>query len=98
MSLTAIFSAALAAVVWHWWIAPLLLGGGVVVLIATIVGYLAQVTRPQFPPKGYQPPALPSDTQSDEAAAALPEATDSALATDSAPSALPEGATSEASN
>ncbi len=98
MSLTAILSVALAAVVWHWWIAPLLLGGGVVVLVATVVGYLAQVTRPRFPPKGYQPPALPSDTQSgsDQSgsdAAALSESTGSA-----APAALTEGAVPEASS
>lgn len=90
MSLTAI----LAAVVWHWWIAPLLLGGGVVVLIATVVGYLAQVTRPRFPPKGYQPPALPPNTQSGSDAAALPEST-GAAAPDPAPDPAPAAALSE---
>lgn len=39
----------IAAVVWHWWIAPLLLAGCVLFVLATIAGYLNQVTKDRYP-------------------------------------------------
>lgn len=40
----------LAAVAWHWWIAPLLVAGAVGLVLATIVGYVVKVVRPQYEP------------------------------------------------
>ena len=42
----------LLAVVWHWWIAPLLVAITVLLVIATIAGYVKVVIAPRFPPKG----------------------------------------------
>lgn len=39
------------AVVWHFWIAPILVGSGVLLIIATIVGYLNKVSKPRYAPK-----------------------------------------------
>lgn len=39
----------LIAVVWHWWIAPLLTAGAVLAVIATIAGYLRSVTSQRYP-------------------------------------------------
>ena len=39
----------LAAFVWHWWFSVLLTIGGVLFVIATIGGYLAQVTKGRYP-------------------------------------------------
>jgi hypothetical protein len=41
----------LAGVVWHYWIAVPLAFGAVLFVIATIVGYLKNVTRYRYPPK-----------------------------------------------
>jgi len=37
------------AVVWHYWIAVPLAAGGVLLLVATIVGYLKQVQAAKYP-------------------------------------------------
>ena len=37
------------AVVWHYWIAVPLAVGGVLLLVATIVGYLKQVQAAKYP-------------------------------------------------
>lgn len=39
----------LIAVVWHWWIAPLLAAGAVLAVLGTIVGYLKSVTSQRYP-------------------------------------------------
>ena len=39
----------LAAKVWHYWIAVPLVAGGVLAIIATIVGYLVKVQAPKYP-------------------------------------------------
>jgi len=39
----------LAAKVWHYWIAPILVIGAVLALVATIVGYFVKVQRPKYP-------------------------------------------------
>jgi hypothetical protein len=39
----------LIAVVWHFWIAPILVGLSVVAVVGTIVLYLTQVTRTRYP-------------------------------------------------
>lgn len=39
------------AVVWHWWIAIPLTIVAVVLILATIVGYLVTVVRPQYAPR-----------------------------------------------
>jgi len=39
----------LGAVVWHYWLAVPLAAGAVLWLIATILGYLANVTRLRYP-------------------------------------------------
>lgn len=38
----------IAAVVWHWWIALLLVVGTVPLVIATIVGYFVKVVAPRY--------------------------------------------------
>ncbi len=38
----------IAAVVWHWWIALLLVIGTVPLVIATIVGYFTKVVAPRY--------------------------------------------------
>ena len=42
----------LFATVWHYWIAPLIFLGALGFGIATIVGYLAKVVKPKYPPRG----------------------------------------------
>lgn len=37
------------AVVWHFWIAPILVGLAVLAVLAAVVGYLSQVTRARYP-------------------------------------------------
>lgn len=50
---------ALAAVVWTFWIAPLLLAAVVLVLVALGVGYLVKVVLPKYPPGSFPvPPPL----------------------------------------
>jgi len=39
----------LGAVVWHYWLAVPLAAGAVLWLIATILGYLVNVTRLRYP-------------------------------------------------
>ncbi|WP_419918540.1 hypothetical protein [Candidatus Poriferisocius sp.] len=41
----------MAAVVWHWWIALLLVLGTVPLVIATIVGYVTKVIGPRYGPR-----------------------------------------------
>ncbi len=41
----------IAAMVWHWWIALLLVLGTVPVVIATIVGYVTKVIAPRYGPR-----------------------------------------------
>jgi len=77
------------AVVWHWWIAPLLLAGGLLLLAATVAGYLRQVVRPRFPPKGFDPKAPLASPQAPQAleGATGPEAVEGAAS----PAALGQG-------
>lgn len=37
------------AVVWHYWIAPILVGLAVLAVLGAVVGYLATVTRARYP-------------------------------------------------
>ena len=37
------------AFVWHWWISAILVGAAVLTMIALLVQYLAQVSKPQYP-------------------------------------------------
>lgn len=39
-----------AAVAWHWWIAPLLVAGAVGLVVSTIIGYVNKVVKPQYDP------------------------------------------------
>ncbi len=39
----------LAAKVWHFWIAPAVVALVVLMIIATIVGYLVKVVAPKYP-------------------------------------------------
>ena len=39
----------LLAVVWHFWIAPVLVGAAVLAVVASVVGYLQQVTYKRYP-------------------------------------------------
>ncbi len=41
----------LAAVVWHYWIAVPLVGGALLAILATIVGYLKKVQSLKYPPQ-----------------------------------------------
>jgi hypothetical protein len=41
----------LAAKVWHYWIALPLVGGGLLAVVATIVGYLKKVQSLKYPPQ-----------------------------------------------
>ena len=36
-------------VVWHFWLAPVLMVGALLILIATFVGYLRKVSAPRYP-------------------------------------------------
>lgn len=42
----------LMAVVWHWWIAPLLVALTVLAIVATIAGYAKIVHGQRYPPRG----------------------------------------------
>lgn len=37
------------AVVWHFWIAPILVGLALLAVLGAVVGYLSQVTRARYP-------------------------------------------------
>jgi len=37
------------AVVWHFWIAPVLAAATLLAIAASVVGYLQQVTRQRYP-------------------------------------------------
>jgi len=39
------------AVLWHWWIAPALVLGTILVLVVTVAGYLMKVTAPKYAKK-----------------------------------------------
>jgi hypothetical protein len=39
------------AVVWHYWIALPLVGGALLAIVATIVGYLKKVQSLKYPPQ-----------------------------------------------
>lgn len=39
----------LAANVWHWWIAVLLVPGAILAVLATVVGYLRKVESIKYP-------------------------------------------------
>jgi len=39
----------LAAPVWHWWLAPVLVASGVLLILAMVAGYLLQVTKGRYP-------------------------------------------------
>jgi hypothetical protein len=41
-----------AGQVWHYWIAVPLVVGAILLIVATIVGYLTKVVRPKYPPRG----------------------------------------------
>lgn len=38
--------------VWHYWIAVPLVAGAILMIVATIIGYLNKVVRPKYPPRG----------------------------------------------
>ena len=42
----------LLAQVWHYWIAVPLVAGAILFGIATLVGYLVNVVKPKYPPRG----------------------------------------------
>lgn len=42
-------AAMVEAVVWHFWIAPILVLTVVVMLVATLIGYLRKVSAPRYP-------------------------------------------------
>jgi len=42
-------AAMVLGVVWHFWLAPVLVLGVVLLLIATFVGYLRKVSAPRYP-------------------------------------------------
>lgn len=39
------------AVVWHFWIAPILVAGAILTIGAIVAGYLGTVTSKQYPPR-----------------------------------------------
>ena len=39
----------IAAFVWHWWIAPILVASTVLFILASVGGYLSQVTKDRYP-------------------------------------------------
>jgi hypothetical protein len=39
----------LAAEIWHWWIGVVLVGAGILSVIALVAGYLKNVTAKQYP-------------------------------------------------
>ncbi len=39
----------LAGVIWHYWLAVPLVGGGILLCVATLVGYLQKVSSPRYP-------------------------------------------------
>jgi len=39
----------IAAFVWHWWLAPILVGSTVLFIIASVGGYLSLVTKDRYP-------------------------------------------------
>ena len=39
----------IAAFVWHWWIAPILVGSVVLFILASVGGYLSLVTKDRYP-------------------------------------------------
>lgn len=41
-----------AAPVWHFWIAVPLVAGAVLFGVAMVIGYLNNVVRPKYPPRG----------------------------------------------
>ena len=45
----------LAAKVWHYWIGVVISVGCVVTMVALVIGYLTNVTRPQYPRRGQRP-------------------------------------------
>ncbi len=40
------------AVVWTFWIAPFLVAGAILTIVAVVGGYLYSVTSKQYPPRG----------------------------------------------
>lgn len=44
-----------AAPVWHYWIGVVLALGGVLTVVALVVGYLVKVQAPQYPRRGQRP-------------------------------------------
>ena len=38
-----------SAVVWHFWIAPVLAVSAILAIVASVAGYLQQVTRQRYP-------------------------------------------------
>lgn len=39
----------IAAAVWHWWLSVALVAGGVLFVLATVGGYLSQVSKDRYP-------------------------------------------------
>ena len=39
----------IAAFVWHWWLAHILVGSTVLFIIASVGGYLSLVTKDRYP-------------------------------------------------
>jgi hypothetical protein len=42
-------AAMVVGVVWHFWLAPVLVIGVLALLIATLVGYVRKVSAPRYP-------------------------------------------------
>lgn len=40
-----------AAKVWHYWIAVPLVAAALMMVVATVLGYLNKVVRPKYPPR-----------------------------------------------
>ena len=38
-------------VIWHWWIAPVLVALTILLILVTVAGYLKQVTSTRYPPR-----------------------------------------------
>jgi len=39
----------LAGVIWHYWLAVPLVGGGIALCVSTVVGYLQKVSSARYP-------------------------------------------------
>ena len=47
--LAAMSSAVVASQAWHFWIAPVVVGLAIFLVLATVIGYLRKVVSPKYP-------------------------------------------------